>query len=71
MNGCDSLSYEDNLCRYFDIFWLIFKIHIWEQIKERLTWLPVDYRTHETHYPPNVVQIGTQKKLKVVGEFID
>lgn len=32
------------------------------QKNKRSTSLPVDYITHGTHYPRNVIQIGTLKK---------
>ena len=35
------------------------------------TLLPVDYRTHGTHYPENVIQIETLEKCKSLDGCTD
>lgn len=52
---------------YVNIFMFVvpFKIHICKNISS--TALPVDYITHGTHYPRNIIQIGTLKSLSLGG----
>ena len=60
MDGYHSLTHEDKLCNIF-MFVVPFK-NPYLQKNKRSTSLPVDYITHGTHYPQNVIQIGTLKK---------
>lgn len=62
MNGCDCPTYESNLCKYFAEF--VYSKNPYLGTNKRRVNL-VDYRTHVTHCPQNVLQIGTLKSLRV------